>query len=249
MNASLSDTEKVPFFIPSWDGSNLGVYSEDSLIARYKCAQDLICEYYFPSLGVITGMPKNSNRKCRFFPTLIEKIKNVFQLPGRGHHYIKIGNKEKILYQVQRNANEIVYEVPLSLLPNTHKLHDDLQFRNLVQETIVVMDVLCLSTCNQSSIRVRRGNDGICYPVAYNESKEKISEGHDTFTSVISKSVFSKWFDEDRDENYYKTGLRLKEKISGNLLEKLNEIIREYAPNYLWYSSIINSRFYNLTEA
>lgn len=229
-----------------WDSSHLGTFPEQSLVRRYKCERDIICEYLIPDHGIVTGIPCARNTKCPFFPTIVEELKKLFGLPVRGIHYFKYGKKEQVLYQVRRTATDILYEIPVSSLKKSHSLMSDQGFRQLMQETIVIIDVLCLQLCNESSIRVRRNVDGSYCPVAYNETKEKISNGHNSFTSVMSKNILTRWFGEN--ESYRDAGRRLYQRVNGALLPQMEDIIKRYDPNYIWYVSIVNSRFYHLTE-
>lgn len=201
------------------------------------------------------------------FPCIVEEIKGVFKIPRRGIHRIKMDGKEYILYYVPISTKgEVVWETPLNRLDGKHPLRKSANFRNSVQKTIAFCDILSLSSTGEHNIRIRPGVDGEYIPITVNESSTSISRGTSYDFSILTKTLFSKWFGEEtsisdiiKEMTHYQSGEITFQKsvpvigigdgpkdnlafITADIRNKVNNIIERYDRNYMWYSNFIIDR-------
>ena len=192
------------------------------------------------------------------FPCIVEEIKPLFGIRRRGIHRITINYKEYILYFVPISLNnEIIWETPLVRLDGKHLLRKNSIFRHEVQKIIAFCDVLALCNTNESCIRIRQGTGDFFVPVAVNDNTTSISKKEAYDYSILTKTIFNKWFGEETaiDDivkeiaGYQSTQVPSFGKDNNNLVtvtttirDKIDNIIRKYDTNYIWYSYFIIDR-------
>lgn len=199
------------------------------------------------------------------FPCIVEDIKSIFGIPRRGIHRITIDNRDYLIYYVPISIKgQVIWETPLNRLDAKHTLRRDVTFRKEVQKIIAFCDILALCSTGETAIRIRPGADGRSVPISVNESTTAISKGVDYDYSILTKTLFSKWFGEETSisdivkelVNYKSTIGPVKVPnvrgydpnstklviISSEIRNKVDEIIKKYDPNYIWYSYFIVDR-------
>jgi hypothetical protein len=177
-----------------WDGSHLGHFSKDVIVSHWLLENT---SYYGINLpeGIVYC---NANRTKDAFPCIVEDIKSIFEIPRRGVHRINIGGWEYVLYYVPISLQgEVIWETPLNRLDSKHLLRKDPYFRKSVQRIIAFCDILALSSTGEPTIRIRPGIGGQFIPINCNESATMIAKSVDYDFSVLSKTIFSKWFGEE----------------------------------------------------
>jgi len=251
----------------SWNGSHLGSYMG---IITHKWSLEGNC-YYGITLpqgwspednipgGIIYCMASYTKN---LFPCIVEDIKTIFGIPRRGFHRINIDNKEYILYYVPISIKgEVIWETPLNRLDSKHPLRKNPLFRKEIQKIIAFCDILALTNTGEKSIRIRPGINGNYIPINVNESTTTIYKTDTYDYSILTKTLFSKWFGEETSiddivkemvthssENKIPTirGVELLTNnltlISSEIRNKVNEIIKKYDINYIWYSCFIIDR-------
>lgn len=197
------------------------------------------------------------------FPCIVEDIKSIFGIPRRGVHRITIDRREYIIYYVPISMKgEVVWETPLSRLDSKHPLRKNAKFRKNVQRTIAFCDILSLSSTGEPAIRIRPGVDGEYIPISVNELNTSIMKGDTYDFSILTKTLFSKWFGEEtsisdivKEMMHYQiihtkiptihTGTESTDNlvlISTDIRNKINNVIKQYDRNYIWYSNFIVDR-------
>lgn len=249
-----------------WDGSYLGSYT--SVFTHQWSVEGI--KYYGITLPQgwskeITGGIIYCTATCTkdIFPCIVEDIKSIFGLPRRGIHRITIDNREYLIYYVPISIKgQVIWETPLNRLDSKHLLRQDPIFRKEVQKIIAFCDILALSSTGEPSIRIRPGSNGKFIPISVNESTTTISKGVDYDYSILTKTLFSKWFGEEisisnivKEMVNYKSaygpikiplikGMESNELviISSEMRNKVDEVIKKYDTNYIWYSYFIIDR-------
>jgi hypothetical protein len=252
-----------------WDGSYLGSYI-GAITHQWSLAGT---NYYGITLpqgwsnehpeGIIYCTVNCTND---LFPCIVEDIKKIFGIPRRGIHRITIDNKEYILYYIPISIKgEVIWETPLNRLDNKHPLRRNPNFRKEVQKIIAFCDILALSSTGEPNIRIRPSTDGEYIPISVNESTTTIYKSDTYDYSILTKSLFTKWFGEETSINdivkemvHYQSNHSLNVKIpkiqgielmndnlaiiSAEIRNKVDEIIKRYDNNYIWYSCFIIDR-------
>lgn len=249
-----------------WDGSHLGSYTgifthEWGLEGSYYYGITLPNGWSQEHPGGIIYCTATCTKNI--FPCIVEDIKTVFGINRRGVHRINIDNKEYLIYYVPITIKgEVVWETPLNRLDPKHSLRQDPEFRKEIQKIIAFCDILSLCSTSEHSIRLRPGvNEGF-FPISINESTTSIKKGDGYDYSIVPKNLFSKWFGEETsindivkemvNYNVYNPkipiikGSELKHNdiglISAEVRNKVDEIIKRYDINYVWYSYFIVDR-------
>jgi hypothetical protein len=247
----------------NWDGSHLGFYK--GVITNQWSLEGT--HYYGITLpqGWSTKHPPgiiycNASQVKDSFPCIVEDLKEVFGLPRRGVNRINIDGREYVLYYVPiSNKGEVIWETPLNRLGSKHPLRSDPNFKRNVQRIIAFCDILALSSTGEPAIRIRPGVDGGYIPIGINETHTTIYKADRYDYSVLTKTLFSKWFGEETaiSEIVYEivgyrsvTNKRMitmdGEKdlviISTDIRNKVDDIIKRYNSDYIWYSSFIVDR-------
>ena len=252
-----------------WDGSHLGWHRG----TRIRCKWEQEGTKYTRidvEEGWSEGMPGGSIyciAMCSkdLFPCIVEDIKRLFDIPRRGVHRIGIGGREYILYYVPISVRgEIIWETPLSRLDSRHPLRSDPIFRRDVQRVIAFCDILALCGTGEPSIRIRPGAHGKFTPISVNEKTTAIMKESNYDYSILSKTLFSKWFGEKtsicdvvKDMVKYQSvrqqnGVPIPHSpggssdnlavISAGMRNKIDKIISSYDSKYIWYSYFVVDR-------
>jgi len=251
-----------------WDGSHLGSHGGTTIIQKWCLDGIVYCGILLQS-GWSTTFPGGiiyCTATCTkdLFPCIVEDIKSVFNIPRRGIHRITINGKEYIIYYVPLSIEgEVIWETPLSRLDPKHPLRKDPKFRKSVQRVVSFCNILALCSTSESSIRIRPGINGELIPINVNETSTAITKYTDYDYSIITKTLFSKWFGEEtsiddivKDMVNYKLEqdnkipvIRGTETISNNLgvisveiRKQVENIIKRYDNNYVWYTCFIVDR-------
>ena len=252
-----------------WDGSHLGSYRG---VLTHIWMMDGI-KYHGITLPDYNNGIIYCTAVCTkdVFPCIVEDIKDIFGLTRRGIHRITIDNKEYILYYVPISSKgQVFWETPLNRLDSKHILRRNLEFKKEVRKIIAFCDILALSSTGEPSIRIRHGSEGKYIPISVNESATtivKFSTGSDYDYSILSKTLFSKWFGEEISINHVvkdiitsctlawasptsNVPMIINPDINANNLviisseirNRIDEIIRKYDSSYIWYSYFIIDR-------
>lgn len=248
-----------------WDGSHLGVFNR-IIMRRWRLERTYYYGIVLPN-GWSPEYPDGMiycNALCTkdVFPCIVEDIKGVFGLPRRGIHRITIDRKEYILYYIPISIKgDIIWETPLNRLDSRHVLRKDPQFKRNVQKIIAFCDILALCSTGEPCIRIRPGTNGEFIVINANERTTAISKGSTYDYSILTKTLFLKWFGEEtsigdivkemtkfsceplikvpaiQGSEFNKLGL-----ISAEMRDKIDKIIKRYDNNYIWYSCFIIDR-------
>lgn len=248
-----------------WDGSHLGSYIR---VITHRWSLEGI-HYYGITLPVGWSQELPSGviyctATCTkdLFPCIVEGIKDVFGLPRRGVHRITIDYRQYLIYYVPISIKgEVIWETPLSRLKMNHSLRKDPFFRKEVQKVIAFCDILALCRTGEPSIRIRPGSNGAFIPVSINESATSIIKDNDYDYSVLTKTLFSKWFGEEtaisdivKQMVYSRftthrgipavrgTDGEDLAIISAEIRGKVESVIKQYDACYIWYSNFIVDR-------
>ena len=253
----------------AWDGSHLGSHNGTRITCRWEQQGTKYTGIYLEE-GWSEGMPGGSIYCIAIcskdlFPCIVDDIKRLFDIPRRGVHRIGIAGKEYILYYVPISVRgEIIWETPLSRLDSRHRLRSDPIFRRDVQKVIAFCDILALCGTGEPSIRIRPGADGKFTPISVNERTTAIMKESSYDYSILSKTLFSKWFGENTSlcdvvkdmvkyqSVRYQTGIPIPRSPGGNsdnlavisacMRNEIDAIIKRYDGNYIWYSYFIVDR-------
>lgn len=255
-----------------WDGSHLGKYI--GAITNVWSAEGI--QYYEIKLPEgwstkLTGGNIYCNANCvkDLFSCIVEDIKNIFGIPRRGIHRITLDNKEYVIYYVPISIKgEIIWETPLNRLDPKHPLRHNINFRKEVQKIIAFCDILALCNTGEPAIRIRPSTEGNYIPISINENSTSISKESTYDYSILTKTLFSKWFGEETSiSDIVKEILQCKSKkliisnqnnipiingtekesnnlaiISADIRNEIDKIIKMYDNNYIWYTHFIIDR-------
>lgn len=251
-----------------WDGAHLGSY-KGAITHQWSLEGT---HYYGITLphGWSTEYPAGviyCNAACTkdAFPCIVEDLKEVFGLPRRGVQRINIDGREYVLYYVPISTKgEVIWETPLNRLDGKHPLRKNPQFKRDVQKIIAFCDILSLSSTGEPAIRIRPGVNGGFIPISINETNTTIFKGDTYDYSVLTKTLFTKWFGEETSISeivkemvrYHPTKTALKIPIikgngqetndlalvSTEIRNKVDDIIKRYNSDYVWYSCFIVDR-------
>lgn len=238
-----------------WDGSHLGYYV-GSITQRWSLDGIRYLGITLP-LGWDQEIPSGviyciAIRTKDLLPCIIEGIKEVFGLQRCGIHIINLDGYQYVIYYVPiTTSGTVIWETPINRLDSKHQLRKDPVFRKEVQKHIVFCDILSLGRTGETQIRIRPGNNGIFVPISMNETMTTIVKASDYDYSIINKTLFTKWFGEEtcissivkEMVNYNKRGATDNLAIvSADLRMKIDEVIKRYDSNYVWYSNFIIDR-------
>lgn len=245
----------------SWDGTYLGQYNKESLMMSWTTEGS---KYYminlpqgwsdtFPSGKIYCMMSRTKD----LFPCIVEDIKQIFNIPRRGIHRIKIGNYDYIIYYVPITIRgELIWETPLNRLDSKHFLRKNPEFRRAIQKIIAFCEILALNSTSESTIRIRLGSNGMPLPINVNETNTSIKKETNYDYSIITKTLFTKWFGEEtsicdivNEMVKYQTNDNIQQNdeinlrlISSSVRTKVEKIIKRYDSNYIWYTNFIVDR-------
>ena len=243
-----------------WNGSHLGSYM-NIIISKWKLEKFQYCGIILPH-GWCNEIPGGTiycvaTGAKDAFPCIVEDIKVIFGIPRRGLHRIKINTKEYIIYYVPiTTRGEVVWETPLSRLDSKHALRYDKTFRRKVQKIIAFCDILALSNTTESSIRIRPGVNNEYVPINVNESATLILKSEMYDHSILTKTIFTKWFGEETSisdivkemacyqKSTYNMGLETDNLaiVSACIRNRVDEVIKRYDSTYTWYGCFIVDR-------
>ena len=194
------------------------------------------------------------------FPCIVEDIKAIFGLPRSGLHRINVDYQEYFIYYVPLSTSgELVWETPLNRLDGKHLLRKDPAFRKEVQKIIVFSDILALGRTGEPAIRIRSGSNGTYIPISMNENSTLIPKAVEYDYSIISKTLFLKWFGEETStsdvvKDIVYAGSMTQETMDqrtdinnlavtvSEIRNKVDTVIKRYDSNYIWYSNFIIDR-------
>lgn len=247
-----------------WDGSHLGQYN-NIISMKWFLERNTYYEIIMPD-GWSDDIPGGiiyciGTKTKNIFPCIVEDIKVLFDIPRRGIHRITINNSEYNIYYVPMTVdNEILWETPLNRLDNKHPLRKDPLFKRRMQKIIAFCDILGLSSTTESSVCIRRGVNDELIPFNINETSTSLVKEHVYDYSIVSKTLFTKWFGEEtsindivRDMLNYKnqqsTIPEIKTATSDNLGKicadirtNVEKIVKRYTDEYVWYSYFVMDR-------
>lgn len=236
-----------------WDGSHLGSYWK---AITGKWTLDGI-QYYRITLpagwseeyqsGIIYCLAIKAKD---LFPCIVEEIKDIFGIPRCGIHRINIDYQEYFIYYVPISIDgNIIWETPLNRIDVKHPLRKNPEFRKNVQKIIMFSDILALGRTGEPAIKIRLGNNGVRLPISTNETNTTIVNQTDYDYSIMSKTLFLRWFGEETCmSNIVKEMVNYTEKVNNlavltaEIRSKVEEVIRRYDSNYIWYSNFILDR-------
>jgi len=215
--------------------------------------------------GYICCMAKMLKYSEVMFACISEALKEVFGIKKRGLHWIQIDNKYYVLYYMQVTVSgEIVSEIQLNHIDNKHELRTHPIFKRDIQKIIIFRDILALTEITESVIRIRVGINDDYVPISCNEYRTKMMKNGVMDLSLISKTMFNKWFGEKTsiseiieemidfhlypehcDTRDLEPKIKTPEILSILLFDIRNKIyscIEKYDKTYVWYASVIMDR-------
>jgi hypothetical protein len=225
-----------------WDGSFIGKFPISSIIYKWKLERTVYYKILMSTTAefknVLYCIPYKTKSKL---PCIIDNIKHIFNIPKRGLHQIILGKSTYIIFFVPITKDgELVWETPLNRLKNDHFLRKDEKFSKKIRYMITFCDILSLSNTEENILRIRDKQTIINFNYNISLQKEKVYD----FT-VISNRLYNKWFgDEFSIKDTVKEIFNYEDldMICFDLREKIDEIIKKYDSNYIWYSYFIVDR-------
>lgn len=227
-----------------WDNSHLGNYDASVIISKWIIKKQEYCEINIDNIHIRCIISKLKD----MFPFIVEDIKDLFGIPKRGLHRIKIEGHEYLLQYVPVNADgNFVVETKLCNINSSHFLRKNDIFQNNVRKLLAFDEILSLSDTNESNI-VIRPVDGGFIPVGINFKSTSIVKGK--VNNVISKGLHDKWFGESMtiSDTVGKMIITTSDNfpsVISDIREKIETIIAKYDSNYLWYICFIIDRLSN----
>ena len=164
-------------------------------------------------------------------------------------------NDEYIIYYVTiSNFGDILYESPLKHLDIKHELYQDMKFRRQIQKILVFCDILVLNNTEENYIYLRSGINNDLQIINTNDTtlitqKSYNSRGYDY--TILSRTMFFKWFGEEvkisdvaKEMIYDKSDINEMTftLILADIRNKIDNIIKRYDGQYIWYSYFIMDR-------
>lgn len=231
-----------------WDGSHLGQHN-NAIINSF-----IVDGIRYYKLKIDVGIIYCSAICTKdLFPCIVEDIKEIFNIPRRGIHRITMDNYEYLLYYIPMSiTGDLILETPLNRLDSKHYLRKNLKFRRNVQKIIAFCDVLALNNTNEIHIITRPGKNGEIIPINTNDAGTNIIKGKTYDYSIITKTLYLKWFGEETtmteiiremvDNKSIITRDNKLAEITCDIRNKINAIIKKYDDNYIWYSCFIIDR-------
>lgn len=259
----------------SWDGSHLGSYV-NVIMYQWSLEEARYCSIAIPMISMVSKSGSKSDipggiiycmAVCtkNVFPCIVEDIKEIFDIPRRGVHRIIIDGKDYIIYYVPVSTRgEVIWETPLNRLNMKHDLRRNPDFRKSVQKIIAFCDILSLTSTGEPSMRIRPGVNGESVLINVNETTTTIPKSGVYDYSIISKTLFGKWFGEETsisdtvkemlvsmNNNQHRGGIRVPRMsitsdnlsiITSHIRSQVDEVIKRYDNQYIWYSYFIIDR-------
>jgi len=175
-----------------WDGSNLGdldlldikwnIKKENRTVWIFKWKeQNIACE--------VVNIQNN-------IPCVLDEMKYIFGIPKIGTHTVTHGKKIYLLKRI-RSENRSVASIILDKSINNYIIDMNNMISNQIREILVFRQVCGINPTHESKIVIREGYDQI-YPLSWEEKGITMNRED----SVLSSTLFSKWFD---DTTFYKT--------------------------------------------
>lgn len=225
-----------------WDGTHLGVYA----LPIVDIATSGVT--YYRGITLPSGVIYCTTVRTKdLFACIVEDIKPLFGLPRRGIHRITLNGFEYILYYVPISLkNEIIWETPLNQLHSRHELRKDPKFRLQVQRMIAFCDIMALCGTTESHIGIRPAANDEYVLINTNETNTQIKKDAKYDYSIITKTLFTKWFGEDTNIHDVVKGMLRHtgnvNMIASELRSEIQNIIKKYDNNLIWYAAFIVDR-------
>jgi hypothetical protein len=182
-------------------------------------------------------------RSKNIFPCIVDEFKHVFGLgfATRGILRAQVKTSDYLIFRIPDEGHDE------SLLKKKELIHDP-EFRRLMQKMLIFSELLVLPNISEGKFLIR--NDKIPIPI---NDRKIISE---TDTSRMNKQTYKKWFGEDTSPSDLAKEMVGYKVLSINKLEggctddnmgiviarvkrEMEEIIKKYDKNYIWYASIV----------
>ena len=225
-----------------WDGTHLGVYTLPIV--------DIVTSgvTYYRGITLPNGIIYCTTVRTQdLFACIVEDIKPLFGLTRRGIHRITLNGFEYLLYYVPISLkNEIIWETPLNHLDARHELRKDPKFRAQVQRMIAFCDIMALCGTTESHIGIRPAANREYVLINTNETNTHIKKDTQYDYSIITKTLFAKWFGEDTSiHDVVKCMLHHTGNVNitaSKLRSEIQNIIKKYDNNLIWYAAFIVDR-------
>jgi hypothetical protein len=250
-----------------WDGSFLGTFDESSIVQRWtidkikysaiRMAPPDGASTSRPSMaGIVYGIIIPTENRL---PCIIDAIKPFFGIHKRGIHQLQIGRTRHLIYYIPiTSTRSILWETPVSALGLKHPLRHDPDFRPKLQCLIAFCDILGLSQTGEYSFWIRPSADGYV-PINTNDKITSIMKAEIYDYSILSKVLINRWIGEDlpiadivKSMVNFGGGLGPLEAgpskpgdlvtITTDLRNQIDQVIRHFDPNYVWYTNFIMER-------
>ena len=232
-----------------WNGSYLGeIYEEDIKVeqeignSKYWCVkiydQEVICIARTISSAI---------------PCIIDELKEIFDIPKLGTHYLKYKHNLYILirprWTITTESNETIQEEETLKMCRSKRLNTE-EFRKKVREMYTFRDTLGITKTYDSSILVRwlkyTDEEGLIrylpFPMSFYEPNINMSD-----EMILPQTVYDKWFDD------YTPGFILKNMLKaytesdvGNVVTRtrfdIAKTINRIEPKLIYLESYISNR-------
>lgn len=231
--------------ILKWDGSEITDILEETIKLQMFIDGIIYWRIEWKDGSYVYCEVKNYNNTL---PVIIDEIKPIFGITKNGTHWIKIGNKIKMLINVEINKNnEIQKEYLLNQIDfpfDNNKL-----FVKQVQEIFTFRELLGIPKTFESSIKIRTRNK-YTYPISYNEPYMKPEK----YNPILSPRIIEKWFNDINVNDVVKRMLHINcvENIPIQIFtirNGINDVINRIDKDSITYTDFIIERILNRIQS
>ena len=245
MNINKKEIKEVAVDPFTWDGTSLGIISENQILAKYNLGT---LEYWaitkdkYSTICIV--------RKCKdYTPCIVDELKPLFGLAKLGTHYARYNSRYYILIR-SRMDKEKGYLTPEVFLK---EYSNNIELKDKIKNIYVFRDILGIGKSNDDSIILRRSpiNDEI-FPISLLDkciNVEKLSDL--SISTSIPETIFKRWISDDSPSRILCKMFKVHNeamivKKLYNLKSKMNIILKRVSDNeYIDLSDILISRISN----
>ena len=246
-------TEILNSVLP-WDNTDLGIYDASIIHGTFSYLNIKIQLLQF-DIGIIYCVMKQTSS---LFPCIVEDIKRIFGINVCGMHRITIESRKYLLINIICLPNgTLIYENSLNKIKKPHPYLEDDNFKNQIRELLLVSDLLSLTNLNETMIKIRIKNDTV-QVYGMNELNTTLRRIDTKVLSIIPKTMYNKWFDEE--VTLTTTAKKLIEQQFGvydednihlildDIREYITHIVNKYDNTYAWYGYTILEKLSKLLQ-
>jgi len=169
---------------------------------------------------------------------IVDELKPVFGLQKLGTHWCKQASKIRILIRCAKTEDGYIKEeITLNMLEEVTPL-----MKLQVQEIFAFRELLGVSCSYLSSILIREGRNGSCYPISFYDPSMAIND-----KKIIPFTVLEKWFEGTSIDEVVKRLLKVHSierlgEVLYDLRSKIDEVIERVDRRNISYKMAIMNR-------